>query len=245
MLIGTADPEALAADAPYVTSLATEPLVCRGVELLQAVYEVHSAARLDLLPPALHPVNPPAITLTVLTARESEAGPFALAETRIVCRSGVRSRGFQVSCFVQGAAAGRLLADRWGFKARAAEIEVRPRHLGTTAVVRCDGAPVLDLRMLHPQAISAADVQFTDSMQLARTAAGHRLVQVERAYSIETVERGRPSLRVFDGAALGEPRLRPTQPVSALALTGELTIRPVRYVCRADISAFEGTERVG
>ncbi|MFE7117008.1 hypothetical protein ACFU99_16505 [Streptomyces sp. NPDC057654] len=245
MLSGTANPEALAAGAPYVADLATEPLVCRGVEMIQAVYEVHSGARLDLLPPALHPVNPPAITLTVFTARESEAGPFALAETRIVCRSGVRSRGFQVSCFVQGAEAGRLLADRWGYRTEAAEVDVRLRHLGASAVVRRGGRPVLDLRMLHPQGISAADVQFTDTMQLARTPGGSRLVQVERAYAIESVERGLPRLPVFDSAAWGEPRLRPTQPVSALALTGELTIRPVRFVCRADISAFEGTERVG
>ncbi|MEV0277884.1 hypothetical protein AB0I22_16100 [Streptomyces sp. NPDC050610] len=245
MFSGTADPEALAADAPYVTDLATEPLVCRGVELLQAVYEVHSASRLDLLPPGLHPVNPPAVTLTVFTARESEAGPFALAETRIVCRSGVRSRGFQVSCFVQGAGAGRVLADRWGYKVREAEIEVRLRHLGAKAAVRGSGGAALDLRMTHPEAISAADVQFTDTMQLARLPAGSRLVQVERAYAIESVERGLPSLPVFDSAAWGEPRLRPTRPVSALTLTGELTIRPVRYVCRADISAFEGTERVG
>ncbi|MFC4034789.1 acetoacetate decarboxylase family protein [Streptomyces polygonati] len=245
MLSGTADPEAMAAGAPFVAAPATEPVVCRGAELLQAVYEVRSAGRQDLLPPALHPVSPPAVTLTVLRAEESDIGPFTLAETRIICRSGPRSRGLHVSCFVQGEEAARVLAERWGYRVRAAEVELRHRYDRSTAEVRRDGLRPLVLDLLAPRPLSAGDLQFTDAMHLVRTPAGTRLLQVERAYQVRAAERGRPSLAEFDGAAWGESRLRPTQPISAVWAAADVTIRPVRYVCRADVGALEGTERIG
>jgi Acetoacetate decarboxylase (ADC) len=245
MISGTADPAALAAGAPLVASLAREPLACHECEVLQVVYEVRGDARQAMLPPALHPVNPPAITLTVLKVGASEVGPFTVAETRIVCRSGVRSRGFHVSCFVQGTKAGQVLADCWGYRVREAEVELSRRYHGTSAVVRRDGAELLDVRMRAPQALSAADVQFTDTMHLTRTPTGCRLVQVERAYDVTEAQRGEPSVVAFDGAAWGEPRLCPSHPVSAVSLAAEVTIRPIRYVCRPDVNALEGTERVG
>ncbi|MDG9701976.1 acetoacetate decarboxylase family protein [Streptomyces sp. DH37] len=244
MLHGTADPDTMAADAPFVAAPATEPLVCRGAEVLQVVYEVHSASRQDVLPPALHPVNPPAITVTVLRAEDSDAGPFALAETRVVCRTGARSRGFHVSCFVRGEEAAGVLAERWGYRTRPAGIELRRGYHGSEAEVRCGDHLVLGARLRRPVPLSAADLQFTDSMHLARTPRGNRLVQVERAYEVRTAERGLPSLTAFDGQAWGEPRLRPSHPISAVSLTADVTLRPVRYVCRADVSAVEGTERV-
>ncbi|SRR6266545_2066873 len=246
MISGTADPAALAADAPLVASLATLPLACRECEVLQVVYEVRGDGRQAMLPPALHPVNPPAITLTVLKVGASDVGPFTLAETRIVCRSGVRSRGFHVSCFVEGPRAGRLLADCWGYRVREAAVELDRRYHGTSAVVRCGGACVpLDMRLLSPRPLSAADVYFTDTMHMTRTPTGCRLVQVERAYEVTEAERGRPSVVAFDGAAWGEPRLCPSHPVSAISLAAAVTFLPIRYVCRADVNALEGTERVG
>jgi hypothetical protein len=245
MVCGTGDPAAMAAGAPLVTSLATEPLQCRACELLQVVYEVRSESRQAVLPPALHPVNPPAITWTVLRVGASDVGPFALAEVRIVCRSGARSRGFHVSCFVDGAEAGRLLSERWGYRVREAEVRLSRRFHGTAAVVRSDGVVALDVGLLSPQPLSRDDVQFTDTMHLARTPAGCRLLQVERAYDVGPVERGRPAVAAFDGAAWGESRLQPSHPVSAVSLAADVTIRPIRYVCRADVNALEGTERVG
>ncbi|MDN3258833.1 acetoacetate decarboxylase family protein [Streptomyces sp. CSDS2] len=244
MLSGTADPEAMAASAPYVAAPATEPLVCHGAELLQLVYQIDAHARQEVLPPALHPVNPPVITVSVLRAAESDAGPFTLAETRVVCRSGARGRGFHVSGFIDGEEAARLLARRWGYRTRPAAVELRLRHHGATAEVREAGRPLLDARLLDPVPLAPADLQFTDSMHLARTPRGNRLIQVERAYDITAARRGRPVLAAFEAAGWGEPRLRPSHPISAVALTGDVVFRPVRYLCRADVSASEGTERI-
>ena len=194
MICGTADPAALAAGAPRVASLARDPLECTDCELLQVVYEVKGSARQHLLPPALHPVNPPAITFTVLRVGGSEVGPFTVAEVRIVCRSGVRSRGFHVSCFVDGARAGSRLAGCWGYRAHEADVELHRWYHGTSAVVRRDGGVPLEVALLSPQPLSAGDLQFTDTMHLAQTPVGSRLVQVERAYKVMEAERGRPAL---------------------------------------------------
>ncbi|ONI77986.1 hypothetical protein ALI144C_31825 [Actinosynnema sp. ALI-1.44] len=245
MLSGTADPVAMAGSAPVVSAMATQPLECRGAELIQMIYEVGSAPRQAVLPPALHPVNPAAITVSVLTVGESDAGPFTLAETRIVCRSGVRSRGFHVSCFVSETDVGNLLADRWGFRVLPGEVELSRHYHGTTAVVRRDGVTVLDMRLLGPQVLSAGDLQFTDAMHLAHTPHGVRLIQVERTYEVAEVVRGRPLLTTFDAAAWGEPRLTPTHPISVVSLAGAVTFRPVRYICDPAVNAWEGTQRVG
>ncbi|MEU3526824.1 acetoacetate decarboxylase family protein [Streptomyces sp. NPDC038707] len=244
MLSGTADPDAMAAHAPYVAAPATEPLACHGAQLLQLVYQVDGHARQEVLPPALHPVNPPVITVTVLRAAESDAGPFTLAETRVVCRSGARGRGFHVAAFVDGEQAARLLARRWGYRVRPAAVGLRLRYHGAAAEVRADGRLLLDARLLDPVPLAAADLRFTDAMHLARTPRGPRLLQVERAHDITDAQRGRPRLAAFDAADWGEPRLRPSHPISAVSLTGDVVFRPVRYVCRADVSASEGTERL-
>jgi Acetoacetate decarboxylase (ADC) len=244
MLSGTADPEIMARSAPAVT-YATEPLAGQNAELLQVIYEVDSQSRQAMLPPALHPVSPAVITFTVLTVGQSSVGPFAVAEIRIVCRSGVRSRGFHVSCFVDGARAGELLAGRWGYRVRPAEVRLSRRYHGIRATVRCDRSIPLDAGLLYPQPLSPGDVQFTDTMHLVRTSAGSRLIQVERSYQAAGVERGRPTLASFDPTAWGEQRLVPAYPVSAVYLAGEVTFRPIRYLCRPEVSALEGTERIG
>ena len=92
MLIGTAAVDDLAEGGPTITAFADEALHFPKAQLLQLVHEVWSTAREATLPPALHPVNPPTLTWSVMRAPESVFGPFTMAQTRIVCRSGVRRR---------------------------------------------------------------------------------------------------------------------------------------------------------
>jgi hypothetical protein len=79
---------------------------------------------------------------------------------------------------------------------------------------------------------------------MARTRRGVRLVQVEPRYQIQRVERGRPRRVEFDGAAWGDVRVQPVHPVSATLAVADITIPPVRFVCRPDALAFDGTEQV-
>jgi hypothetical protein len=247
MLSGTADVDALGALAPTVSTFPTEALVCPGAEVLQVVWEVWGAgdAREALLPPGLHPVTPPTLTWSWLRAPESVAGPFTLAQTRVVCRSGVRGRGFHIAGFIDNPDAARLLICQWGYRLTLGEVSLERRYDGTRGRVRAGGKVVLDCGLTFPQPLSGADLQYTDTMHLARTPLGLRLVQVECDYAFGPAERGRPTLAAFDVERWGEPRLRPSYPVSASSAVADVSVMPVRFVCLPDVWAFVGTERVG
>ena len=103
MLQGKADLDVVAANVPSVATPATEPLAIPKAELLQVAWEIAATDRDALFPPALHPVNPPVVTFSFLHARECTHGPFTLAETRLLCRSGIRTRGYHVGAFVDNA----------------------------------------------------------------------------------------------------------------------------------------------
>ncbi len=61
---------------------------------------------------------------------------------------------------------------------------------------------------------------------------------------MKRAERGRLDLAHFDAAAWGEPAIRPSLALPGVVGRADLSIRPIRFVCRADILAFEGTESV-
>ena len=81
-------------------------------------------------------------------------------------------------------------------------------------------------------------------MHLARTPRGLRLVQVDPTFAVERAERGRPHLVAFDAAAWGDARIVPMHPVSASIAIADVTLPRLRYLCRPDVWAFEGTERL-
>jgi hypothetical protein len=247
MLSGIADVAVLAEGAPDVTAFPTEPLLCPGAEVLQVVWEVWGEARAAVLPPGLHPVTPAAITWSWLRAPESVVGPFTLAQVRVLCRSGVRGRGFHVSGFVDNPDAAELLASRWGYRLAVADIvSLARRYHGTRGHVVVPGRrTVLDCGLAFPQPLSGDDLQYTDTMHLAHTPLGLRLLQVECDYRFGHADRGRPVLGGFDPEAWGQPLLRPSYPVSASSAAADVSILPVRFVCRPEVSAFVGTERVG
>jgi hypothetical protein len=61
---------------------------------------------------------------------------------------------------------------------------------------------------------------------------------------IRRAERGRPRVRSFDGEAWGDARVRPVYPVSASVTVANLTLPRIRFVCRPEVLAFEGTDTV-
>ena len=136
MLQGTAAPEAVAATAPYVVTPSSEPLSVPKAELLQVAWEVDAAERDSMLPPALHPVNPPVVTFSFLRARECTHGPFTLAEIRVLCRSGIRTRGYHVGAFVDNPDVARALATGWGFRIEVADVTMSRRYDGANGAGR-------------------------------------------------------------------------------------------------------------
>ncbi len=107
-----------------------------------------------------------------------------------------------------------------------------------------DGAPAVAVVAVDPDPLGPSDVQFSVTTTLARTPRGLRLVQLEPDYDLHRVERARPRLVAFDGAAWELPGLQPGHPVAATVSVGEITIPRLRFLSRPDVTAFVGTEAI-
>lgn len=246
MLVGSANVEQLAARAAVIETLEDgEPAVCEQAEVLQVTHEIATPHAEAMLPPALHPTDPPVVTWLFYRCPASPWGSFAMAQTRIECRSGLRLRGFLVSAVVDNAVAAAALGKRFGFASQPGRIELHRYYDSLRAAVVTGGRIILDVIVSDPDPLSSADVQYVPNVNLAHTARGLRLVQVEPRYEVHRVERGRARVVAFDGAAWGEARMRPVYPVSASLAVANIAIPPIRFVCRPDVLAFDGTESVG
>ena len=243
MLVGAAAVESFpAGSVPSWDVPATE---LEGLELLQAMFELPAAARESVLPPALHPTNPATVVVQAWRCASSPWGAFSLAQVRVQCRSGLRPRGFVVGSVCDSAAAADGLGAGWGFAPRAGRIRLRRGYDEVALAVDVDGAVVLGLTGRDPVPLGPDDVGYSSTLNLAETPNGLRLVQLDLEVRADRVERLRPALGTFDAAAWGQPLLRPTTPVSASIAVGRATLAPVRYCCRPDVLAFEGTETIG
>lgn len=244
MLFGTADLDALATRAPRMERLDAAAVVLPRAWILQAAFEMSATLRECLLPPGLHPSDPPLAWFVVWQVPEGPLGAFTMAELRVSCRSGLRPRGFQLASFVDGGEAARALAAGWGFHATPAAVRLARNYDVVRATVACEGRTILDLALRDPDPLGPHDVQFTAAMHLAHTPRGLRLVQVDPGMVVARAERGRPDLATFDPASWGDARLAPAHPVSASIALADVTLPELRYLCRPDVWAFDGTERV-
>jgi hypothetical protein len=244
MLTGTADLARLAARASTLAAFDGPAVTFPDAEVMQAGFEMRYASRQGLLPPALHPTTPPTMVVVGWLCPTSPWGPFRMAQVRVGCRSGVRPRGLVVGCIVDNAAAAAALASQFGFPAQVGQVELI-RHYDRVGLKAQIGEGVaIDLVGANPDPLGLGDVQHTVTMTLAGTPRGLRLVQVEPEYEPTRVERLTPRLHQFDAAVWGEPLLTPVHPIAASMALATITIPPLRFVCRPDVLAFEGTESV-
>ena len=244
MLIGTASVDDLARGVTTINAWRDEPVKLDGVEIVQAMFELPYAAREAVLPPALHPTNPPTMVLQAWRCLESPWGAFELAMVRVQCRSGLRPRGFVVSSVIDNDAAARGLAAGWGLAPISGEVRVRRFYDATTVDVVVAHRTILQLRGADPDPLDAGDVNYSSTLNLAHTPNGLRLVQLDVAADLDRVERMHFEAVTFDAAGWGTPALAPRQTVSASVGVGRLALERVRYCCKPDVLAFEGTETI-
>ncbi|HVR30926.1 MAG TPA: acetoacetate decarboxylase family protein [Thermoanaerobaculia bacterium] len=244
MLQGRAQPEAIAAGCPEMVDFGATATPLGDVQTLHVLCEFESRLAEELLPPALHPTLPGVVGWMVQRVGESPWGAFHLAQTRIECRSGVRPRGYLVEAVVDSAAAAEALASGWGFRSRLGTIRLRRYYDEVRAEVAVSGRDVLAIGLRDPQPLAAADVQYVANMNLARTPRGLRLVQVDPSFALERAERGEPRVDLFDGEAWGVAELEPAYPISASSTAGSMTLPQLRFLCRPEVWAFDGTERL-
>ena len=244
MLSGKAEVAELAARACEMASFDAKAVTLAGVQVLQAVFEMDWAARQAVLPPGLHPTNPPIVTFLAWQVPDSPWGSFTMAQARAGCRSGVRPRGFVAGAVNDNPAAAAALAGGWGLPGVAGQVRLQRWYDAVELEVVVGTATALRLVASRPVPLRLGDVQYTVTTSLALTPRGLRLVQSEPEYAMDRVERVQPRLESFDPSAWGEPALAPTTPVAATVGTGAVTLPPLRYVSRPEVSAFEGTEPV-
>ena len=157
----------------------------------------------------------------------------------------MRARGFTTAAYIDNPAAAAVLRDRFGFPCRPGELRFDTHYDGCDLLVTQDGRPILSVSGLDPEPLGIDDVQYTSTLNLADTPNGRRLVQVEAHHDAQSVERVMARILVFEASAWGSERLDPYFVVTATVERARgTTLPPVRFVCRADVSAFEGTESV-
>jgi hypothetical protein len=246
---GTLDTSDRLTTAPLASNLADEPVVLERAEVLQVMFEIDSESVASMLPAALHPTDPTVATFVAIKASDSPVGSFTLAETRIGCRAGIRPRGFVSGGYIDDFAAELVLADRWAFSLRPADVVLERRYHDVALQVVLDGRTILSTSLVDPVPLSGAEIQFAASMHLARVLKEGdevpRLVQVDPELTFHRASRGTARLDAFDAVAWGDERIEPVYPISAWYALCDLELPRVRYICDPDLPAFQGTEKIG
>ncbi|HKA56166.1 MAG TPA: acetoacetate decarboxylase family protein [Candidatus Binatia bacterium] len=246
---GTQDVRAAAARAPLLRGFDTEVWELPGAEILQLTFEVVEEPALGLIPPALHPSIPPYAILSLTRYPQSPAGPFALAQVRLVARAGARPRGYLLGAYTDAATAAAELRARWGFTVDLAAISLDPRHDRIIGRVRREGNTILEMELQAPEQISGADVTYPDGLNLTRAGqnGGEKpvLIQVDPEYVFHNAQRGRPRLISFQADAWGgEGRLRCTNPIAATFTRCDTDLPKLRFALDPTVPNAQGRIRL-
>ena len=237
MLVGTGDRRARARRAALAVSHGAPDAARRGELRSRSSSRAGAAAAAARTPPD-------AAARRVLARVARARSPLGAVRARAVpapCRSGLRPRGFLVAGVIEHEAARAALAERWGFAlglgVALARATTRPGDASRSAGDR-------------------ARVALRDPMPLRSARRVVRGEHAPRAHAARPAPRaGRPDYASRAPSAAGRwstrstrrraaaPGLRPGAPVAASFARGRDAAR-VRYVCRPDVLAFLGTERV-
>ncbi|MGH2759468.1 MAG: acetoacetate decarboxylase family protein [Actinomycetota bacterium] len=244
----TKDISAELESAPLVEP-ATEPVVLPKAEFFQVMFEIESKHVASMLPPALHPTDPPTMTFTAIRAVDSPFGTFTVIRTRIGCRAGVRPRGYVVGGYIDNPDAGHEIAEKWAFPKKAAKTSLRKGYHAIVAEVVLDGRTILTTSLVDPKPLAGSEIQFAANMHLARVRRNGstvpRLVQVDPELTIHRASSGRPRVDAFEAEAWGDARIKPVYPVSAWHMVADIELPRIRYLCDPNVTALQGTEKIG
>jgi hypothetical protein len=248
-LIGTRDMSLLRDAAPRVARLTTEALVFPRAEVLQALVEIDDARLLDMLPKAVHPTIPPLGSILVWHCPEGPLGPFTLAQVRVQCRAGFRSRGYLLGAYCDSESAAAVLRDEWGFDCRIGEVRLDRYFDARIGTVTAEGREILRVSLVNPVILSGSELETSANFNLARVSVNGeeqlRLMQVEPEYVLERPDRGTPRVDTFVAEAWSAEGFIPEYPVAAVHFGCELRLPPVRYLIDPDVPLQDGTQYVG
>lgn len=248
-VFGKQDVQAAAARAPLMNGFGTDAWELKGAEILQLSFEVIEGPAEWLVPPALHPSIPPYAALSVARFPTSPAGPFMLAQVRLVVRAGIRPRGYLLGAYTDSEQAALQLRSRWGFTIELGTITLQARHDRVIGQVVSEGQRILNIELENPEQISGSDVTYLDSLHLARVMENGKetplIVQIDPEYVFHSANRGRPHLVSLQADAWGgNSKLRCTNPMHATFCRCDTDLPKLRYTMNPSIPATEGSRRV-
>ena len=245
MLTGTAPLDELVAHAATMPGFSTQALTLPDAEVFQAMFESHIGGSEASLPPSLHPTAVPTLIVQVWRCPDTPWGPFALAQGRVGARSGLRPRGHVQACVCDNEDATRALRERWGLPVRSGVVSLRHHYDVVEASVVVDGNTVLSVRGNDSEPLGTGDIAYSQTVALANTPRGLRLVQIDCDIAVTRAERLRPHLDAFDAEGFGmHPTVQPYHAVSSSIALGAITLHRLRFVCRPEELAFSGTEPI-
>jgi len=246
---GKQDVQAAATRAPLVTGFDTEVWELKNAEILHLAFEVVEGPAEWLIPPALHPSIPPYATLSVARFPTSPAGPFMLAQVRLVVRAGIRPRGYLLGAYTNSEPAAKELRVRWGFTVGLATIALQARHDRIIGQVVRDGQTILEMELENPEQVSGTDVTYLDSLHLTRVMENGKetslIVQIDPEYVFHNAQRGRPRLISLQADAWGaDGRLRCTNPMHATFCHCDTDLPTLRFAMDPSVPAVQGSRRL-
>jgi len=248
-LFGKQDVQAVVTRAPLMNGFGTEAWELKNAEILHLAFEVVEGPAEWLIPPALHPSIPPYVTLSVARVPTSPAGPFALAQVRLVVRAGIRPRAYLLGAYTNSAQAAAELRARWGFTIGLGTITLQARHDRVIGQVVREGQTILEMELENPEQISGADVTYLDSLHLARVIENGKetpvIVQVDPEYVFHTAQRGKPRLISLQADAWGgNGRLRCTNPMHATFCHCDTDLPKLRFALDPSVPAVQSSRRL-
>jgi hypothetical protein len=229
MLQGTADIEELGRRAPFVTIDPGKSIHLGNVQWLQFTYEI-PGDRQSLLPPTLTPTTPSILTLQLWRAAGGDLGEFGLAQARVSCRAGMRIRTFLLQSVIDGQRAADALKSNFGYRSTAGAVSILQRSDKISAHVLSDGRCVAEGELTGLRSLEPGALQHIENMQLANTADGLKLIQVEPEITTNSLLRGQPSLSTFDSEFWQIPGRMLKSPVIGASAQTQMTLMPIRYI---------------
>jgi len=248
-LFGQLNLQSVLSRLPEMRDFEAEPWELPGADILHLAFEVGQEAADAILPRAMHPSVPRYVTCVISHFPQTPAGPFYLAQLRLMGRAGVHPRGYVLQAYTNTPAATEALRQRWGFPADTAdEVTLRTHYDRVFATVVKGGRTVLDVALSHSETVSGSDIQYISSVHLARVTGidtpGPRLVQVDPRYTLHKAERGRPVLNHLDEAAWHCPGFTVVNTVIGSFTTVDTDLPQIRFVMDPEIPVVQGTMRV-
>ncbi len=201
----------------------------------------------NLLPPALHPLNPGVLVIMAYeVAATAERASFRTVEVGLQCRAGARARRYVLGAAIDDPGIAADMEARWGYVSSVASIKLERRYERIELAVEAEHT-VLRASLLSPEPVTPTAVLYVAGLRPVAYQDQPWIAQFERAFEISRADRGRPLVSLLDSMwwTGGETAaLSATEPISASFTRADVTLNPTRFLIAPGQSRSADTRRL-